>query len=285
MGLLSGRWFTAIVYSLAAVSTGGFSPQQSSLAGLPNQPLQVVVILFATAGAVSLVLYPRLFREGWRVALKDRQLQGFFIACLLTTLLLAWFLWMQSGYQWCRALGHGALNAFSAQSTAGFSSIDISELDAGSKLVLVFSMLSGGSIGSTAGGIKILRLLILIKVFVLLVQRAGMPLNAMAEKRLGGRRLKPDELQDALCIVIAFGILIAISWLPFVTLGHDPLASLFEVVSAVGTVGLSAGITTPSLHPFLKAVLAADMLLGRLEILAWLVFLAPGTWIGNRLEE
>jgi len=68
-------------------------------------------------------------------------------------------------------------------------------------------------------------------------------------------------------------------------MGYDPLDALFEVVSATGTVGLSTGITGPELPPLLKGVLCADMLMGRLEILAWLVILYPRTWFGNRVEE
>jgi trk system potassium uptake protein TrkH len=112
-----------------------------------------------------------------------------------------------------------------------------------------------------------------------------MPKNAVAEAQLSGRRLETDEIQNALCLVLVFIIFIALSWLAFVAMGHDPLDSLFEVVSAIGTVGLSAGITGPALHPVLKAVLCADMLLGRLEIIAWLILLSPRTWIGKRLEE
>ena len=212
-------------------------------------------------------------------------MQGFLFAALLMTLLLTGSLWMQSGLHWTQALRQGALNALSAQSTAGFASLNISEIDAGSKLVLIFAMFLGGSIGSTAGGIKILRLLILMRLLYLLIQRTGMPRNAVAEARLGGRRLETDEIQNALCLVLVFLAFIALSWLPFVVMGHSPLDSLFEVVSAIGTAGLSAGITGPALHPFLKAVLCADMLLGRLEIIAWLILLFPGTWIGRRLEE
>jgi trk system potassium uptake protein TrkH len=66
-------------------------------------------------------------------------------------------------------------------------------------------------------------------------------------------------------------------------MGYAPLDSLFEVVSATGTVGLSSGITGPELPTLLKGVICADMLMGRLEIVAWLVVLNPGTWIGRRL--
>jgi trk system potassium uptake protein TrkH len=62
------------------------------------------------------------------------------------------------------------------------------------------------------------------------------------------------------------------------------LDALFEVVSATGTVGLSVGITNADLPAYLKAVLCADMLLGRLEMIAWLVMLIPGTWFGRRME-
>jgi trk system potassium uptake protein TrkH len=285
LGLLGTGWFEAILYCLAAVSTGGFAPHDASLAGLGSHPAQAMVILLSMAGGISLILYQRMLREGWRVMVTDRQVQGFLAAGLLTTLLLAGSLWLRGDFSWPRALGHGALNGLSAQSTAGFSSLNISEIDAGSKIILIFSMIVGGSIGSTAGGVKILRLLVLIRLVYLTIQRAGMPRNAVSQIRLGGRRLETDEIQNALCFVLVFSVLTAFSWLMFAVMGYDPLDSLFEVVSAMGTVGLSAGITDAALHPFLKAVLCGDMLLGRLEIFVWLVLLSPGTWFGKKLED
>ena len=73
-----------------------------------------------------------------------------------------------------------------------------------------------------------------------------------------------------------------VSWIPFVISGYDPLDALFEVVSATCTVGLSTGITSQDLPAFLKGVLGADMLMGRLEIVAVLVVLYPRTWIGRK---
>jgi trk system potassium uptake protein TrkH len=285
LGLLNIGWYEAILYCFAAVSTGGFSPHDASLAGLQSHPAQAAIILLSMAGGISLIVYPRVLRNGWSVLTDDRQLQGFFVIGLLMTMLLAASLWMQGGFVWPQAVGHGALNALSAQSTAGFASLDISELDAGSKLVLILSMFLGGSVGSTAGGIKILRLLVLMRILLLLIQRTGMPRNAVAQTRLGRRRLEADEIQNALCLVLVYIVFIVISWLPFVVMGHNPLDSLFEVVSAIGTAGLSAGITDAGLHPFLKTVLCVDMLLGRLEIFAWLILVYPGTWFGKRLEE
>jgi len=284
LGLLGTGWFNGVIYSLSAVSTGGFSPHDASLAGLNSQWPQAMVILLSVAGAIPLVLYFRSFKEGGRVLLRDRQLQGLLIAGLVAALLMAGFL-TQDGFSWIQALRHGVLNAFSAQSTAGFSTLDISQLNAGAKLTLIFSMFLGGGVGSTAGGIKILRLLILGQLLYIFLQRPSMPRQAVAEASLGRRRLETDEIQNALSIVFVFLASIGISWLIFVGMGHNPLDSLFEVVSAIGTVGLSTGISAPELHPILKGVLCADMLLGRLEIIAWLVLFYPRTWIGRRLEE
>jgi len=284
LGLMGAGWFNSVLYSFSAVSTGGFSPHNASLAGLNSSWLQGMVILLSVAGAIPLVLYFRSFKEGGRVLTRDRQIQGLLIAGLVAALLMALFL-TRDGFSWIQALHHGVLNAFSAQSTAGFATLDISQLNAGAKLTLIFSMLLGGAAGSTAGGIKILRLLILVQLLYIFLQRPGMPRQAVAEASLGRRRLETDEIQSALSIVFLFMTSIAISWLVFVGMGYNPLDSLFEVVSAIGTVGLSSGITAPDLHPVLKGVLCADMLLGRLEIIAWLVLFYPWTWIGRRLEE
>jgi trk system potassium uptake protein TrkH len=285
LGFLGAGWFNSVLYSFSAVSTGGFSPHDASLAGLNSLPLQAMVILLSVAGAIPLVLYFRSFKESGRVLIQDRQLQGLLIAGLVTSLLMAWFLFAQDGFNGVQALRHGVLNGFSAQSTTGFSTLNIPQIGTGAKVTLIFSMLVGGGAGATAGGIKILRLLILAQVVYVFLQRPSMPKQAIAEASLGRHRLETDEIQSALSIVFLFLTFIAISWLVFVGMGHNPLDSLFEVVSAIGTVGLSTGVAAPDLHPILKGVLCADMLLGRLEIIAWLVLFYPRTWIGRRLEE
>ena len=280
-----GKWFESVLYSLAAVSTGGFSPHDASLQAIESHYFQAAAIFISVAGGISLILYHHAYRYGLKVALRDLQFQGFLAAGVLTTLLLTWFLWYQDGLDWSAALRHGVLNALSAQSTAGFASLDIATIGDGSKLTLIFAMAVGGSIGSTAGGIKIFRLLIVFRLLYLVIQRAGAPSNAVSEARLSGRKIETAEIQTALCLIFGFVFVIALSWLPFIALGHAPLDSLFEVVSALGTAGISAGVTSAELHPLLKGILCADMLMGRLEIIVWMVFLYPGTWIGKRREE
>ena len=283
--LLGTDWFSSILYVLSAVSTGGFSPHDVSLQGLGSGGARAAVIAVSMAGAVPLILYHRAMHQGWRDALSDRQIQVFFIMAIMITGLLSGFLWYQDGLAPLTALAHGTLNGLSALSTAGFSSLPVNDMENGAKLILIVSMAMGGCAGSTAGGIKIIRLLIVFRLIYLLIQRAAAPPQAVLAATLNGKKLEADEILNAMSLVVLFPCIIILSWLPFMLGGYPPLDSLFEVVSALGTAGMSAGITSSELPVFLKGILCADMLLGRLEIIAWLVICYPGTWIGMRKEK
>jgi trk/ktr system potassium uptake protein len=286
---IAGAWLTgigpidAVRYTFAAVSTGGFAPVDDSVAAL-GAAAQTWIMLLCLAGAIPLTLYHRVFRQKQFVAVDVLQLAGIVGAAAVGAGLLIVSLRFVAGLPWSQALHHAPVLAFSAQSTAGFSSLPPAELDPDSKLVLIFQMLLGGGVGSTAGGFKLLRLLIVFAVLRLIVLRACVPRHAVVEPSLAGRRLQADEIQEALLIVLLFVGVVAFSWLPFVMLGYAPIDALFEVVSAVGTVGLSVGVTEAAMPLALKGVLCVDMLLGRLEILAWLVMFYRGTWFGRRME-
>ena len=283
--LLAGiGFFDAVLNTFAAVSTGGFASRDGSLATF-GWPAQVWITLLCLAGSIPLALYYRVFKEKQRVAVDFLQLRAVVIACLVVSLAVGVTMRLSAGMAWPQVLHHAPLLAFSAQTSAGFSSMPCGQLDAGSKLVLIFSMLVGGGAGSTAGGFKLLRLLIAVSVLRLIVLRTCLPKHAVIEPRLAGRRLQNEEIQAALLLIVLFVAVVALSWLPFVAMGYSPLDSLFEVVSATGTAGLSVGLTSATLPPLLKGILCVDMLMGRLEIMAWLVMLYPGTWFGRRMEE
>jgi trk system potassium uptake protein TrkH len=275
--------FNAAAYALAAVSTGGFAPGEGSLGALSGWPARAGVTLLCLAGAAPLVLHHRLHRLGPG---RGRDLaQLYWLAAAGLAVSAATFLClMDQGRGWADAAGHGVWMGLSAQTTSGFSSLDPASLSPAGLAVLMAAMAVGGGVGSTAGGFKVLRLIIAAKVALGLVARTGLPPHAVRHPRLAGRRLGEEDLRGALVLILLFVAVVAASWLAFLAAGYDPLDSLFEVVSATGTVGLSTGITSPELPAGLKAVLAADMLLGRLEIVAWLVLLYPRTWLGRRKE-
>jgi len=261
--------FQALVHTLAAISTGGFSDFSDSLAGLDPWG-QAALGVVACMGALPLALLYRAHARGPSQLWSDPELRALGAALLLATLLLWW-------------LGHltpadALAQAVFAQTTTGFSTLDVAGLDPAAKLVMIVSMVTGGGVGSTAGGMKLLRVLILIRLIQLAVLRVQIPRHGVIQPEVGGRTLEAPQIEHALLLMLVYPVVILLSWLPFLAAGYAPLDALFEIVSAVGTVGLSVGITGPGLETGLKLLLSLDMLMGRLEILSLLVLLYPGTW-------
>lgn len=281
--LLTRNGFTALLHVLSAVSTGGFAPRDDSLAGLQSRSVATVIMLIALLGAVPFYLYWESAHAGWRRCVpnfvRDPELRGLLLACVITACALILLGWLDdSNPSWYDRV----LTGVSAQTTTGFSTVAAEDMDAASKAVMMVSMLVGGSVGSSAGGFKILRLLILVRLLQLLLRRTAMPSHAVAEARLAGEKLDADDASRALQLILLYVLVVIASWLPFVASGYDPLDALFEVVSATGTVGLSTGIANPGLEAPLKLILCLDMLAGRVEIVALMVVLYPRTWLARR---
>jgi trk system potassium uptake protein TrkH len=277
--------FQAIVHTFAAVSTGGFSSYDNSLLGLGSWAPQFAVSIISLTGALSLILFYRTYRKGWKTFCKDLEVKALFISVLIVMLLLLLIMRFKMGIPLLESLRNAPLLALSAQTTAGFSPLNVTGLDPAAKLILSVSMIVGGCIGSTAGGFKIFRLLVLIKVMKLALVRTSQPEHAVMEPKLSGQKIGDEEIQRAMLIILFFILTVLVSWIPFIIMGYEPIDALFEVISAVGTVGLSSGITSSDLPALLKGILCADMLMGRLEIIALLIILYPRTWVGRRFKS
>jgi trk system potassium uptake protein TrkH len=274
--------FDALNFALAGISTGGFAPRTESLAALDGWTLRAAVTTIGLVGAISLPLVGALARGDWRRVAGDTELRTLLV---MTALVCGALALLGLGADSPASLGDRLLLGASAQSTTGFAPFAPGELDAGSKVVLMTAMATGGSVGSTAGGVKILRLLVLLGVLGFLLRRAAMPAHAVTPLKVLGRTVTSEQALALLAVVLVFPLAAFASWLPFLAAGLDPLDSLFDVVSGLGTVGLSTGITSPDLAPALKIVLGLDMLLGRVEFFAILILLNPATWFARRHSE
>lgn len=271
--------FIALLHTLSAVSTGGFSPFADSLQHLPDWGNRYLVIALSLIGALPLAM---VIERGLRQVGADVEVRALLALCLGWTLLLAWRMHQTLGIDWSEALLQGGLLGISAQSTTGFSVLAPVHLDDMAKLLLCVAMLSGGCVGSTAGGIKLLRILILLRVLQLYFLRSAMPRHAVVPHKLGGALLSADDIQQASMLLLLFGLALLGSWLVFVACGYPAVDSLFEVTSALSTTGLSVGLSSADLPAALKLLLCFDMLLGRVELFALLVLLYPRTWILRR---
>jgi len=279
LAALRNDWMEATMYGLAAISTGGFASRPGSVAGF-SLPAQAAVMTLCLAGAIAFYSYYRPAYRSWRVALGDVQLRALLVAVIAVSALLYWLLPATGSVleRTARAIQMG----ISAQTTAGFSSLAVSETSNAAQLTMVVAMLTGGALGSTAGGIKMLRLVVLWRLLRLLLTRLAAPLSAHIVLRVEDTRVSRKELESMLAVVFAFLLVLLAGWFAFLLGGHAPMPALFEVSSALATTGLSSGLSGPELQPALKAVLCIVMLMGRVETVALLVLVAPRTWFGKR---
>ena len=273
----------AFTHVFAAVSTGGFSSLDQGIAGLGGGTIATLMVL-SVSGAIALPTYFLLLSGGWRSTARQPEWPLLLGLILLLALAVPLLLMSQAGFAPREAWLHGAVLAASAQTTTGFSSVSLAGLPPAVLVLLAFGMAIGGSTGSTAGGIKLLRVLIAWRLLRLQLQRTALTPHAVAGFRLRGRDLQAEDIERVLILFILFLGLVGASWLAFLVTGLEPAAAFFEVLSATATVGLSTGIT-PDLPDSLKLLLCLNMLAGRVEIIALLVLVVPGTWIGKRSKE
>jgi len=179
-------------------------------------------------------------------------------------------------------IGQAYFNTVSAITTAGFASSDILPFGSAAMLLICACMFVGGGIGSTAGGIKIYRLLVLFKAMQMFLRRASSGVHSQLHLRLDGKRVDYLTIENVLAIICGYLFFLVSSWLIFLAYDMPPIASLYEVTSALGTAGVSSGLTSAELPTTLKLVLIFNMLLGRVETVAIIVLLLPATWIGKR---
>ncbi len=274
----------AVVHVLAAVSTGGFSSHDRSLAGLAAPGAAAALLALSLLAAAPFYVYSALFYRRWRTLFRDRQVRTLLACAGVVAAALFVLMPGDAADGPVARAGEALAMALSAQTTAGFSTLPVSALGNAAQLMLLGAMLVGGALGSTAGGIKTLRFLLLLKLARLLLQRATTARATVLELRLGDERIGSREVEETIGVVTAFGLMLFVSWGAFLAAGHPPLASLFDVCSALTTSGLSTGVTAPGLEPGLKILLGADMLMGRVEVVAVLLLLLPATWIGRRRE-
>ncbi|MDY7013236.1 MAG: TrkH family potassium uptake protein [Cyanobacteriota bacterium] len=271
-------WWEALNHGMTGISTGGFSVRDDSIGAYPTA-IQMAVILIMIAGGISFPVHYRLLRKGQLWALWDNaEHRALWILLAVGTVLLVWanyahesaWLWQNSFFQWASALG-----------TCGFNTVKVGEWTASAKLLLGIAMVMGGAAGSTAGGLKLNRVVILYKAIVWRIQRLKLRPHQLMRYELNREVLTETEATRR----IEAASVLAVLWLWAIVLGmfvllqaisrDYPLEDIFfEVASALGGVGLSTGITSPDLPWVAKLTLTLFMWMGRLEVVPVLLLIS-----------
>lgn len=271
-------WFDAICHAFTTLATGGFSTRTASI-GAWGPAVQWIVIAFMTLAGINFVLHWRWLSGRPAAVLRDAELRFFLALLALFTLALCWSL---AGSDRSELLRPVLFQVVSLLTTTGFGTEDFGRWPAFAQLLVLPLLLLGGMAGSTAGGLKTMRVLLGLLGLRAVLARTVHP-HAVSTVRFNGRALSDEVVNGVGIFVLVYLMLVFLGALAVGLAGYDVVTSLTASLTAVSNVGPGLGEVGPSQHfghlpPAVLAVLAVCMLAGRLEILTLLVVLTPAFW-------
>ena len=277
--------FDAASHAMTTIATGGFSTRDASVGAFDSRLIEVIIVLGMLVGSLPFVLYLQTVRGNLGALMRDSQVRWFLGIALGSAFAVAVWQWAKSDAPLDKALVASAFNSISIMTGTGYTSGDFQAWGAMPTIVIFFLMFVGGCAGSTACGIKVFRFQILYYSAVAQVHGMIRPHGVFVAKF--NRRPVPDAVTSA---VMGFFFLFMTTFtllaLALGALGLDFMTAIGAAATAICNVGPALGeIAGPSgnfaaLPDAAKWLLAAGMLLGRLELFTVLVLFSRTFWRG-----
>ena len=273
-------WFDSLCHAFSAIATGGFSNYDLSIGHYQHPYLDVAFTLFMFLSSLNFALYYRLVRGDWRSLVQDPETRFFTLIIVVFSLFIAAILIFSAHYPApLTALRHAAFQVVSVTSTAGLSSSDTAQWPRLAQGLLLALFLLGGCSGSTSGGVKCVRWILIFKGIHQALRQHIHP-RAVFSLRLGNRPV-PEQLMYAVWSFTAlYLVVLAAAAMALAALGLDLATSFFASAAALGNVGLGLGLTDglTAFPAAAKAILILEMMLGRLEFFTILILFLPEFW-------
>ncbi len=279
------NWFDAVCHMFATVATGGFSTRTDSIAAFQSPAIEIVGIVFMILGAISFPLILILLRGRFNRLRTNTELIAFGAILGLSVTVIGIVIAIEDrSPDTVRALLSSSFQTVSIMTTTGFASADFARWSALPQSILLVLMVIGGCSGSTAGGIKINRLIVGLRLCILTVEHSFRS-RVIRQVRLNNRVLSEQATQEIAMYLIMTGVIFLIS---------TQIVSLFETNFDMGTnlsavhacffnigPGFAEVGPTETYAPFhtrTKLFLSLLMIMGRLELFAILALFAPSMW-------
>ena len=278
--------FDAVCHSFSTIATGGFSTHNNSLEFYDSAAIHYTVTFFMFVSGINFVLLIYLLRGKTRNFFQDEELRWYSIAVLVFALALTVGLYIArpgwTALHMERAFRDSLFTVISSMTSTGYTISDYMYWPVVAWVVIFFLMLTGACAGSTAGGIKWVRLSIIIKNGVAEFQRRIHP-NAIVPVKLNEKAVPQQTINNIMAFLIFYVFIIAVTVVIFCASGVNFDESIGAAVSAIGNVGISIGQFGPAgtyaEFPIVaKWVMSFVMLIGRLEIFTVLLLFTKALW-------
>jgi trk system potassium uptake protein TrkH len=274
--------FDAVVHAMTTIATGGFSNYDASFAAFAG-PVSYVACVFMILAALPFVRFVQLSAGTARPLLRDTQIHVFLVTAFIIAALITGWNWAQANASGEEALRYALFNSVSLMTGTGFANADYGQWGSFAIAVLFFTGLIGGCAGSTACSIKIFRYQLLFASIKAQLQKTRSP-HGVFTPRYAGRPVDDDVLNSVMSFFVFFTVTLGLLAVALAMTGLDFVTSLSGAATALANVGPGFGDQIgPSgnfagLNDTAKWLLAAAMLIGRLELLAVYVIFTVQFW-------
>lgn len=272
--------FDAILNSMATAGTGGFSMSNAGMT-IYNTYCQLVISIFMILFGVNFNIYFLILGKKIKKAFKNEEVRCYLAIIFLATIVIAFNI--RSDYSsFFMALHHSLFQVASIMTTTGFSSVNFNLWPQLSKTILLILMFIGACAGSTGGGIKVSRFIILCKDAFNELSMLIHPRRVKIMK-MDGKKIEKKTFHNVCAYLFVYTIIFTVSLL-LISLNNYDFATNFSAVAAtMNNIGPGLNLVGPAtnygfLSSFSKLVLSFDMISGRLELFPLLILFAPGTW-------
>lgn len=271
--------FDSIIHAFSTLGTGGYSNKNISIAYYDSPAIEYILSIFMILASLNFSLYFVALVSDRRVFKKDEEFKLFIKIVIVATLMIAIDLFLLQYHKLEFSFRAALFQVSSIISTTGFSSVNFDTFPTFSKVVLLLLMLIGGCAGSTAGGMKVVRIDTLFKVLKNEITYIFHP-NAVSPIMFNGKALSNSVLRGTLSYIIMYFVVFAIGLLLIALEGYDfetVFSSVLCTISNVGPGLHAAGPTVNFSHfnQFSKMVFSMLMLLGRLEFYTVIALFSP----------
>ena len=275
--------FDSVCHSFATLATGGFSNHNASVGGYGSAAVEWIILVFMLLAGANFSLHYLALTGRWRVYPKDEEFRFYLSIILFCTLLLAGVLAANHFYpSWHDTVRHTLFQVISILTTTGFGTSDYLLWPPVAHALLLVLMTVGGCAGSTGGGIKVMRVFILLRAAKLELKKILHP-RGVFTLWFNDRAISPSLTTNVLGFFLLYMVVYITGVLILTFGGRDIVTSVGATAATLGNIGPGLGLVGPTCNyaffaGWEKWLLVLFMLIGRLEIFTVLVLFLPGAW-------
>jgi trk system potassium uptake protein TrkH len=273
--------YDAITTAFSTMATGGFSPRGESIMAYHNSLVEIIITLFMFIAGANFALHYKTLLVDRKSLFKDKEFQVYTAILAIATILIAATL-AGTGLKPLEALRLSAFQTVSIMTTTGFATADFNQWGDFPRTLLFFLMFIGGCAGSTGGGMKVVRISLLIKYSYRELFKTLHP-HVVKPVLFGGKPVPAEITQSVFAFITLYLLSFVVSTLLLSSLGIDFVTSLSASATTLGNVGPGFNLVGPmanyaSMPSLAKILLSLNMWIGRLEVITVLILFTPEFW-------